>query len=79
MIYLKNTLNYLTDHPQVGMAGGFGSGMLLSIQSVVTDEHSLKIVAGLGVVFGMLVAAITLVLKFIELGEKLLSKFKRKS
>ncbi|SDG68144.1 hypothetical protein SAMN05421827_109142 [Pedobacter terrae] len=79
MIDLKNALTFLTDRPSIGMAGGFGSGLLLSVQSFVTDEHALKIAASLGVVFGMLVAALTLILKCIELVEKVHSKIKRKS
>lgn len=78
MIDLKNALTFLTDRPSIGMAGGFGSGLLLSVQSFANDEQTLKIIAGLGVVFGMLVAGLTLILKSIELVEKVHSKIKRK-
>lgn len=78
MINLKNALNFLCERPSIGMAGGFGSGFLLSIQSILSDENTLKMIAGLGAIFGTVVAGITVVLKGMELSEKLITKFKRK-
>ena len=78
MIHLKSALTFLRQQPEFGVACGFGSSQLLHIRSFITDENTLKVVAGLGVYFGMTVAALTIVLKCLEIGEKLRTKFKRK-
>lgn len=68
---LKSITNTLTENPTIGMSAGFGSGILLSIQQIVTDEYSLKIVAGVGIYLGVFVAFLTVLLKVIELVQKL--------
>ena len=70
-------LSTLTHKPIIGMVSGFGSGILLSAQHFFTDEKILPVVGAMGVWFGALVAGLTLVLKFIELTEKVISKYKR--
>jgi uncharacterized membrane protein len=57
--------------PTIGMVSGFGSGILLSIQQFVTDENILKIVAGVGIFLGAMVAFLTVILKLIEVFQKL--------
>lgn len=71
-------LSTLTHKPIIGVVSGFGSGMLLSAQHLLTDEKILPIVAASGVWLGAIVAGLTVILKFIEIGEKLISKYKRK-
>lgn len=72
------TFTYLSNHPVVGIASGFGSGMILTIQSFFTNEVILKIVAGCGVWLGAIVALLTLILKTIEFLTMIYKFFKNK-
>ena len=76
---IKMILDYLNQKPTIGIFSGFGSGVILSVQSFITDEYILKLVAALGVWLGMLVAALTLVLKCVELGSKVWAKIRIKA
>lgn len=67
----------LTHKPIIGVVSGFGSGILLNVQYFFTDEKVLPVVGAIGVWFGAMVAGLTLILKAIELAEKLISKYKR--
>lgn len=68
----------LSHKPIIGVASGFGSGVLLSFQHLLTDEQILKVVGGVGVWMGAAVACLTVLLKIIELIEKYLSNRKIK-
>lgn len=69
-------LDYLTEKPGIGIASGFGSGMLAVVQPAFADENLLHLVAALGVWGGALVAGLTLVLKAIELFDVLRKRLK---
>lgn len=69
-----SVLNYLSKHPSVGTVSGVSSAFFLNIQGVITDESVLKVVAGIGVFLGAAVAFITLILKLIELFNKVYKK-----
>lgn len=71
MILLKTFTNLLSENPTIGMSAGFGTGILLTIQQLVTDENILKIVAGIGIFLGAFVAFLTVILKLIEVFQKL--------
>lgn len=62
----------------IGIAGGFSSGIILTIQSFLTNEGLLKIVAAVGVWLGALVALITLLVKLIALCREMYFFFKSK-
>lgn len=68
---LRFITKLLSDNPEIGISAGFGSGVVFSVQQLVTDENVLKIVAGIGIFLGALVAFLTVILKFIELLQKL--------
>ena len=73
----KYMFSTLTEKPFIGMASGFGSGMLLTVQHFVTDEKILPIVGAMGVWGGAIVALLTVILKTIEVFEKIVSRSKR--
>lgn len=70
--------NFFTENPGVGIVSGFGSGVLLSVQTFIADEHVLKLISVLGIWGGAAVALLTLILKAIEFGEKMNKKFGKK-
>lgn len=66
----------LTDKPIIGAISGFCSPLILILQSFFIDEKALKYVAALGIWGGAFVCFLTIVLKLIELFEKV--KIRRK-
>lgn len=74
---IKIFFNYLNHKPAIGIAGGFSSGVILTVQSFLTDESLLKIVAAVGVWLGALVAFVTLLAKVISLVREMSFYFKK--
>ena len=72
-----NLLTYLNHKPAIGVISGFSSGVLLSVQSFITDETVLKVVAALGVWLGAIVAGLTVILKIVDGINKLYIKLKK--
>jgi hypothetical protein len=64
---IRNSADYLNEHPSVGVLSGFGSGVMLSVQNFFMDEHYLHFVAAMGVWLGTMVAGLTLFLKLCDL------------
>jgi hypothetical protein len=58
--------DYLSDHPQIGLFSGFGSGLFLAITSFFTNEAVIKAVGICGVWLGFLIAIMTVFIKFFE-------------
>lgn len=69
-------LEVLADRPVIGMAGSFGSSGLLLIHDVFTNESILKVVSAMGIYVGFGVGLLTLILKAIELVERLKKRVK---
>ncbi len=74
---IKMFFDYLNHKPVIGIAGGFSSGIILTVQSFLTDESLLKIVAAIGVWLGAFVALITLLAKVIALVREMSFYFKK--
>lgn len=66
----------LTDKPIIGAISGFCSPLILLLQSFFINETALKYVAALGIWGGAFVCLLTIVLKLMEIAEKV--KIKRK-
>lgn len=65
---INKMINYLSDHPQIGAICGFSSGgLMLTIQTFLTDENTLKIIAACGVWLGFMIAIMTALIKLFEL------------
>ncbi|KAA8483762.1 hypothetical protein BDE36_1772 [Arcticibacter tournemirensis] len=58
---------FLTEKPAIGMISGVLSWIMLQVQNVMIDENVLKLVAASGVWCGAIVAALTVILKFIDI------------
>lgn len=69
-------LEIFAERPVIGMAGGFGSGILMSAQSLVSDEKVLQTVSNIGIYCGVLVAMLTVVLKAMELVDAIRKRVK---
>jgi hypothetical protein len=63
-------INILNQKPVIGIAGGFGSGILYILKKLFTDDRILKWVAGLGMWMGLIVAALTVWLRVIEIRQR---------
>lgn len=73
--------DYLSDHPQVGLISGFGSGIFLAITSFFTNEAVIKGIGICGVWLGFLIALMTVFIKmfeFIKWVAEFLDKWKKK-
>ncbi|HEY2583051.1 MAG TPA: hypothetical protein VGI43_14655 [Mucilaginibacter sp.] len=57
----------LNQKPAIGIAGGLTSGILYLLKELFTDDLILKWVAGLGIWMGLIVAALTVWLRVIEI------------
>jgi hypothetical protein len=75
---LINALIYLKQNPIIGVASGFSSGIILTIEGFLVDETILRLVAATGVWMGAMVAFLTLSLKAIQLLKELFYYFKLK-
>jgi hypothetical protein len=75
---LKPMYNYLQDKPLVGVVSGLGSGIVLKVQTMLTDEHILKVVSGLAAWAGMIVAFLTGVVWAIKLYDTIKVRIKIK-
>lgn len=58
--------NYLYQKPQVGIVSGIGTGMLMKIQTLLTDDYVLKLVSGLGTFVGCAIAVLALIIQVIK-------------
>lgn len=58
---------YINNKPQTGVIAGIGSGLIYFIKTLLTDDLILKVVAGIGIWIGLVVALLTMVLKVIEI------------
>lgn len=67
-------LEVLSERPAIGMAGSFGSSGLLMVHDVFTNESVLKLVSAMGIYVGFGVGILTLILKGIELVERIKSR-----
>lgn len=70
----KMLLHHLNEKPAIGMASGFGSSFLLGVQKFLTDDTLLKMISGIGICLGVMIALITFMLKCIEFSEKIRAK-----
>lgn len=76
MNIIQNMINHLSEHPQIGVISGFSSGgLMLTIQTFLTDENTLKIIAACGVWLGFMIAIMTAFIKLFELFRILRKKF----
>jgi hypothetical protein len=78
MNMLKFFFNYLNEKPIIGMAGGFSSGIILTVQGFLTDETILNVVAAVGVWMGAMMAFFTLMVKAFTLFRDMYYFFKLK-
>ena len=68
--------SYLKDNPQVGFLSGLWSGIVLFFREMFTNDHVLKIVSGVAIWAGCMVAVLTLVVWMIRVYDVLKSKIK---
>ena len=62
----------LNQKPAIGIAGGLTSGILYILKELFTDDQVLKWVAGLGIWMGLIVAALTVWLRVIEIRKRII-------
>jgi cyanate permease len=60
-------IDILNQKPAIGIAGGLTSGILYLLKELFTDDLILKWIAGLGIWMGLIVAALTVWLRVIEI------------
>jgi hypothetical protein len=60
-------IDILNQKPEIGIAGGFTSGLLYLLKELFTDDLVLKWLAGLGIWMGLIVAVLTVWLRVIEI------------
>lgn len=72
---LSNALEFLSNHPLVGAASGFGSWGLLNV-NFFTNPINLNIVTIFAAWCGAIICFLTVALKLNEAFEKIRSKFK---
>lgn len=53
-------ITYLQQKPHIGIISGLGSGLLVRVQYLLTDDHILKMVSGMATWAGCGVAILTL-------------------
>jgi hypothetical protein len=58
--------NSLYEKPQIGMISGFASGILATIQSILTDDAMVKMASNLGSFCGAAIACITVIIQLIK-------------
>ncbi|MHB8209073.1 hypothetical protein [Mucilaginibacter sp.] len=54
-------IRHLQQKPQIGIISGIGSGIIMKIQYLLTDDFTLKVVSGLATWAGCIVAFLTLI------------------
>ncbi|HEY4326153.1 MAG TPA: hypothetical protein VGN20_19355 [Mucilaginibacter sp.] len=60
-------IDILNQKPVIGIAGGLTSGILYLLKELFTNDLVLKWVAGMGIWMGLIVAALTVWLRVIEI------------
>ena len=66
MILDNKMIDTLQEKPIIGIMGGFGGWVLGNVKNYMTDDNVLSGIAIIGAWIGVLIAAITLIIKLVE-------------
>lgn len=68
---------HLQSNPHLGVASGFGSGIIYWLRHMLTDELVLKIAAGIGTITGAIVAVLTLIIYLVKVFDIFSDRYKK--